>query len=31
MAIERNAHATWEGDLRGSSGQFDTGSSAISG
>jgi hypothetical protein len=31
MAIERNAHATWEGDLRGGSGQFDTGSSAISG
>jgi osmotically inducible protein OsmC len=31
MAIERNAHATWEGDLRGGSGQFDTGSGAISG
>jgi osmotically inducible protein OsmC len=30
MAIERNAHATWEGD-RGGSGQFDTGSGAISG
>jgi lipoyl-dependent peroxiredoxin len=31
MAIERNAHATWERDLRGGSGQFDTGSGAISG
>ena len=31
MAIERNAHATWDGDLRGGSGQFDTGSGAISG
>jgi osmotically inducible protein OsmC len=31
MAIERNAHATWEGDLRGGSGQFDTGSGAITG
>jgi osmotically inducible protein OsmC len=31
MAIERNAHATWKGDLRGGSGQFDTGSGAISG
>jgi osmotically inducible protein OsmC len=31
MAIERNAHATWEGDLRGGSGQFDTGSGAIGG
>jgi lipoyl-dependent peroxiredoxin len=31
MAIERNAHATWEGDLRGGSGRFDTGSGAISG
>jgi osmotically inducible protein OsmC len=31
MAIERNAHATWEGDLRGGSGKFDVGSGAISG
>jgi lipoyl-dependent peroxiredoxin len=31
MAIERNAHATWEGDLRGGSGRFDTASGAISG
>jgi osmotically inducible protein OsmC len=31
MAIERNAHATWEGDLRGGTGRFDTGSGAISG
>ena len=31
MAIERRAHATWEGDLRGGSGRFDTGSGAISG
>ena len=31
MAIERNAHVTWEGDLRGGSGRFDTGSGAISG
>ena len=31
MTIERNAHATWEGDLRGGSGRFDTGSGAISG
>jgi osmotically inducible protein OsmC len=31
MAIERKAHATWEGDLRGGSGRFDTGSGAISG
>jgi lipoyl-dependent peroxiredoxin len=31
MAIERNAHATWEGDLRGGSGKFDLGSGAISG
>jgi osmotically inducible protein OsmC len=31
MAIERNAHATWDGDLRGGSGRFDTGSGAISG
>ena len=31
MAIERNAHATWEGDLRGGSGRFDVGSGAIRG
>ena len=31
MAIERRAHATWEGDLRGGSGRFDAGSGAISG
>jgi lipoyl-dependent peroxiredoxin len=31
MAIERNAHATWEGDLKGGSGKFDVGSGAISG
>jgi lipoyl-dependent peroxiredoxin len=31
MAIERTAHATWEGDLRGGTGRFDTGSGAISG
>ena len=31
MAIERNAHATWEGDLRSGSGRFDVGSGAISG
>jgi lipoyl-dependent peroxiredoxin len=31
MAIERRAHATWEGDLRGGSGSFDTGSGAIGG
>ena len=31
MAIERNAHATWEGDLRGGTGRFDTGSGAITG
>jgi lipoyl-dependent peroxiredoxin len=31
MAIERNAHATWEGELRGGSGKFDVGSGAISG
>jgi lipoyl-dependent peroxiredoxin len=31
MAIERHAHATWEGDLRGGSGRFDVGSGAISG
>jgi lipoyl-dependent peroxiredoxin len=31
MAIERRAHATWEGDLRGGSGMFEVGSGAISG
>jgi osmotically inducible protein OsmC len=32
MAIERHAHATWEGDLRSGSGQFDlTSSGSISG
>lgn len=32
MAIERRAHATWEGDLRDGSGQFDlTSSGAITG
>ena len=32
MAIERRAHATWEGDLRDGSGQFDlTSSGSISG
>jgi osmotically inducible protein OsmC len=31
MAIERKAHATWEGDLRGGSGRFDLDSGAISG
>jgi len=31
MAIERHAHATWEGDLRGGSGSFDVGSGAITG
>jgi osmotically inducible protein OsmC len=31
MAIERNAHARWEGDLRTGTGRFDTGSGAISG
>ena len=31
MAIERKAHATWEGDLRSGSGTFDVGSGAISG
>jgi lipoyl-dependent peroxiredoxin len=31
MAIERNAHATWEHDLREGSGRFDTGSGAIKG
>lgn len=31
MAIERHAHATWEGDLLSGSGRFDTGSGAITG
>jgi lipoyl-dependent peroxiredoxin len=32
MAIERRAHATWEGDLRGGSGEFDlTSSGAVTG
>jgi lipoyl-dependent peroxiredoxin len=32
MAIERRAHATWEGDLRSGSGQFDlTSSGAVTG
>ena len=31
MAIERRAHATWEGDLRSGSGRFDVGSGAIGG
>jgi osmotically inducible protein OsmC len=31
MAIERSAHATWEGDLRAGSGKFDVGSGAIRG
>ncbi len=31
MAIERRAHASWEGDLRSGSGKFDVGSGAISG
>jgi osmotically inducible protein OsmC len=31
MAIERYAHATWEGDLLSGSGRFDTGSGAITG
>jgi osmotically inducible protein OsmC len=31
MAIERSAHTTWEGDLRGGSGRFDVGSGAITG
>ena len=29
MAIERRAHATWEGDLRSGSGRFEVGSGAI--
>lgn len=31
MAIERNAHATWVGDLRSGTGRFDVGSGAIKG
>ncbi|MDQ2911417.1 MAG: OsmC family protein [Actinomycetota bacterium] len=31
MAIERHAHATWEGDFRSGSGRFEVGSGAISG
>jgi lipoyl-dependent peroxiredoxin len=31
MAIERNAHTTWEGDLRSGTGRFDVGSGAITG
>ena len=31
MAIERKAHATWEGDLRSGSGRFDVDSGAITG
>ena len=31
MAIERRAHATWEGDLRSGYGRFDVGSGAIGG
>jgi osmotically inducible protein OsmC len=31
MAIERKAHATWEGDLRTGSGRFDVDSGAITG
>ena len=31
MAIERKAHATWVGDLRGGSGTFDLDSGAITG
>ena len=31
MAIERTAHATWEGDLRSGSGRFDVDSGAITG
>ena len=31
MAIERKAHATWEGDLRSGSGKFDLDSGAITG
>ena len=31
MAIERKAHATWQGDLRSGSGKFDLDSGAITG
>jgi lipoyl-dependent peroxiredoxin len=31
MAIERQAHATWEGDLRSGAGRFEVGSGAIRG
>jgi osmotically inducible protein OsmC len=31
MTIERQARATWEGDLRGGTGHFDVGSGAITG
>jgi lipoyl-dependent peroxiredoxin len=31
MAIERRAHATWEGDLRRGSGRFDLASGAVTG
>src|SRR4051794_35786078 len=31
MAIERKAHATWEGDLRSGSGRFDLDSGAVPG
>jgi osmotically inducible protein OsmC len=31
MAIERQANATWEGDLRGGTGRFEVGSGAITG
>ena len=31
MAIQREAHATWEGDLRSGTGRFEVGSGAISG
>jgi len=30
MAIEREAHATWEGDLRSGTGRFEVGSGAFS-
>jgi lipoyl-dependent peroxiredoxin len=30
MAIERRAHATWQGDLRDGAGRFEVGSGAIS-
>ncbi|HZE28771.1 MAG TPA: OsmC family protein [Gaiellaceae bacterium] len=31
MAIEREAHTTWEGDLRSGTGRFEVGSGAITG